>query len=49
MSIHNLPGTKTKTQAVADAFKTVSSGDGYRDRWLLDTDYAASISCRIIY
>jgi hypothetical protein len=43
MSIHNLRRTKTKTQAVADAFKTVSSSDGYRDRWIQDSDYAAII------
>ena len=34
---------KTVTQAVADAFKTVSGDASYRGRWLLDSDYAAII------
>jgi hypothetical protein len=34
---------KTQTQAIADAFKTVSGDASCRGRWLLDTDYAAII------
>jgi hypothetical protein len=34
---------KTETEAVADAFKTVSGDASYRGRWLLDSDYAAII------
>ena len=34
---------KTETQAIANAFKTVSAESGYRGRWLLDSDFAAII------
>jgi hypothetical protein len=34
---------KTKAQAVVDAFETVSSDSSYRNRWFIDSDYAASI------
>ena len=37
------PGMKTKAQAVVDAFKTVSSNNGYRGRWFFDSDYVAMI------
>jgi hypothetical protein len=33
----------TKTKAIADAFKTVSSNNGYRGRWFFDSDYVAMI------
>jgi hypothetical protein len=38
---------KTETQAVADAFKTVSGDARYCGRWIQDSDYAAVI--RLIY
>ena len=34
---------KTQTQAIADAFKTVSGDASYRGRWIQDSDYAAII------
>jgi hypothetical protein len=43
IEICNWPDIKTQTQAVANAFKTVSGDVSYRGRWIQDSDYAAII------